>query len=58
MDNLFHIEDLESALEEFNEVADESTELLMEEESEIDMNAALNASQKRYEEYIVKHMND
>ena len=58
MDNQFHIEDLESALAAFNEVADESTEMLMEEESEMDMNIALNASQKRYEEYIVKHMND
>ncbi len=58
MDNSFHIEDLESALVEFNEVADESAERLMEEEIEMNMNMELNASQKRYEEYIVKHMND
>ena len=53
MDNLFNFEELKSALNEFNTVAETSAEKMSS-----DMPEEMKAAQKRYEEYIVKHKDD
>ena len=54
MDNLFSVEDLANAIEEFNNSNEAATESML----EANMTEEMRASQKRYEEYIKKHEND
>lgn len=53
MDNFLNLADLESALNELNTHADETNDYLNSAMSE-----EMNASQKRYENYIKKHEED
>ena len=51
MENLFSLDDLADALAEFNSIDEEKTERIL----NSNMSEEMLASQKRYEEYIIKN---